>query len=596
MTEGPPRVRLSRAQWVRLALVGAFVLFAIARVAPDCVRVFLPLGVFGYVTDGNGVVVRPPRRPLPGADRMLVGDRVRIDRIKPFDRKPGFVGLGYTYDNKVRYLPIERAGRERILHLLARNEPLGNRIVTVVRILIFIVVVSCGALLFIIRPTLGTAAIFAYTLGGEFPTTYIDLIIPNPWRPIPEWIASTLTGAARPALLIFAASLLGGRPKWRRWYIWVGVAVALGLGTLQAFGFYRLVYLGMPAQSLDDLYAHLSTAITAVTTLAFIVAFVRSHGRARQRIGWIASAFALAGVAHLASDAFYPTYIAPWQNGILLTVAVLPILVVWVGVVRDRVFHVNFVVSRALVYVALTAGVIGGITIVEEVGTIVFFYNSDLSYGILIALSLVIGAFTSRLRRPIERFVDRFIFRNRHVARSTLERIASAILDAESEEVVYRALLVDTPQALALTFAGVLTRNSDGTFALDRSERWPHDLITVVDADDPLIAGIARTRSPLSLTGKHGVSHARELSDERVGFAAPLLIERMLGAIVVYGRNVSGLDLDPGEREGLALIVAHASIALGAIEVTRLRAELVDRLPRAFADHSGASAPRLGSG
>ncbi len=570
----PPHVRLTRGQWTRLAVVGIFVLFVIARVAPDGVRVFQPLGVFGYVTDGNGVVVHAPQKPLPGSDLMFAGDRVRIDRIKPFDRKPGFVGLGYTYDNRNRYLPIERHGRERILHLIARNESIVNRVLVVLRLLIFVAVVCLGAMLFIIKPSVGTAAIFAYTLGGEFPTTYGDLIIPNPWRQIPEWLAATLTGGARSALLVFAATLFGGSPRLRRLVACAGAALALGLGTLHAYGFHQLVYAATPEQRLDDIYAHLSTAITAITTAAFIIAFMRARGRTRQRIGWIVVAFAFAGAARLASDGLFPAHIPPWFNGILLTVAVLPILVVWIGVVRDRLFNVDFVVSRALVYVALTAGVIGALTIVEEVGTLIWFYNSDLSYGVLIALSLLIGAFTGRLRAPIEGFVDRFIFRDRRLQRHELERIAGEVLDAQSDDAVYRALLEDATHALSLSFAGILERGPDETFVLERRFQWPRDYIATVRADDPLVAGITRTRSPLALSGKQAARHGRALADERVAFAAPLFTERAVSAIVVYGRNVSGLDLDPDEREGLALVVAHASLALGAIEVARLRAHI----------------------
>jgi hypothetical protein len=40
---------------------------------------------------------------------------------------------------------------------------------------------------------------------------------------------------------------------------------------------------------------------------------------------------------------------------------------------------------------------------------------------------------------------------------------------------------------------------------------------------------------------------------------------------VVYGHNVSGLDLDPEEREHLIRVVAHASLALNAIELARYR-------------------------
>lgn len=577
-----PRVRLSRAQWVRLVIVGILVLFATARVVPDCVRVFMPLGVFGYVTDTKGVVAQVATMVPRGSDRIEVGDLIRIDRIKPFDRKPGFVGLGYSYDNKVRYVPIERAGRERILHLIARNESLANRLLVVLRVAIYLVVVAFGAILVIVKPNLGTAAIFIYVIGGEFPTTYLDLVIPNPWRQIPEWISATLTGAARPALLVFAASLGWNVPSFRVRFAWIGAALAFGLGTLHAYAFEKLVYLGQPAAAASDLYATLSTVFTIATTIVFIVALARSRGRARQRIGWIVVSFAFAGVARLVSDAFYPAHLTPQINAILLTLAVLPIVVVWIGVVRDRLFNVDFVVSRALVYVALTAGVIGAITIIEEVGTLVFFYNSDLSYAVLIGLSVAIGAFTTRLREPIETFVDRFIFRDRRAQRKSLEAIARNVIDARSTAEVDDALLERTVNALELTFAGIYRHEADGTFAFDRGIRFPHDIAITIGASDPLVAAIAQTRSPLALDGRTAAHNGRALSDDRVAFAAPLFIEREIGAIVVYGRNVGGLDLDPDERELVVEIIAHASIALGALELARLRAA-VAQTPTAVA-------------
>ena len=575
MTEGdagPPRVRLSRAQWLRLVIVGVLVLFAIGRVAPDCVRVFFPLGDFGYVTDTKGVVARVSGTSPRGSDRIESGDRIRIDRIKPFDRKPGFVGLGYSYDNRVRYVPIERAGHERILHLIARDESLANRLLVLLRIAIYIVVVAFGALLVIVKPNLGTAAIFIFVLGGEFPTTYLDLVIPNPWRQIPEWIAATLTGAARPALLVFAASLAWNVPSLRVRVAWIGAGLALGLGTLHAYAFERLVYLGQPAGVASDLYATLSTVFTLATTIVFIIALARARGRARARIGWIVVSFAFAGVARLISDAFFPAHLSPQLNAILLTLAVLPIVVVWIGVVRDRLFNVDFVVSRALVYVALTAGVIGAITIIEEVGTLVFFYNSDLSYAVLIGLSVAIGAFTSRLRAPIERFVDRFIFRDRRSQRKSLEAIARNVIDAGSTDEVDDALLERTVTALELAFAGIYRRTPDGAFAFDRGIRFPRDIAMTIGASDPLVAAIAQTRSALALDGRTAAHNGRTLSDDRVAFAAPLFIEREIGAIIVYGRNVGGLDLDPDERELVVEIIAHASIALGALELARLRA------------------------
>jgi hypothetical protein len=91
------------------------------------------------------------KTPAPPG-RVAEGDRVRIDRIKPYDRKPGLAGVGFTYDNPDRMLPVKRAGHLRVLHLAARSESPPSRFFAVLRILIFIASVGLGAILFLIKP------------------------------------------------------------------------------------------------------------------------------------------------------------------------------------------------------------------------------------------------------------------------------------------------------------------------------------------------------------------------------------------------------------------------------------------------------------
>ena len=49
-------------------------------------------------------------------------------------------------------------------------------------------------------------------------------------------------------------------------------------------------------------------------------------------------------------------------------------------------------------------------------------------------------------------------------------------------------------------------------------------------------------------SGKQSGIIRRAFPTGRLTFAAPLFADRKVGAIVVYGHNVSGLDLDPEER------------------------------------------------
>jgi len=567
-----PQISLSRAQWIRLVVVGLLAVFAIARVAADGIRVVYPLSIFGYVTDGNGTVVRVAEEPAKGSQRLLAGDRVRLDRIKPFDRKPGLAGMGsYTYDDPDRRLPIERAGHERIVHLIARAESVPSRVTTVIKILLFIIIVGLGAILFLVQPSIATAAVFVYCLGAEFPTTYAGLIIPNPWRQIPEWIAFTLTGVARAALVLFALCFLIEEPRVQRLLACAALIAGFLLGTLHAYADWRFTYGALPSQPLVSLYALWSQILTALMIAIFIVAFVRAHGDERPRIAWIVVSFALAGAARLASDSFFPTRITPWENGLLLTLTALPIAVVWLAVIRHNYFNVDFVVSRAIVYVALTASVIGTISLAEEIGTYVFYQNTDLAYGFLIAISMGIGSLTGKIRELLDRVVDRFIFRHRREQRLALEFIAGYILDAETTEDVYRALLEDATHALKLAFGGILSRRRDGAYELSYNYGWPDDCVVKLPANDDLTKAIARSRGALTFSSKETKLIKRAFPTERLTFIAPLFFDRSVSAIVVYGRNVSGLDLDPDERELLVRVIAHASIALNTIELERYR-------------------------
>ncbi len=590
-----PHVSLSRAQWVRLIAVGLLVLIAVGRVAPDFVRVVYPLSSFGYATDANGVVVSASK-----GNPVRVGDRVRIDRITPYDRKPGLAGgLAFTYDNRDRYLPVERAGRERVLHLTARTETPVERAFAVLRILLFLFALSAGAILFLVKPGIATGSFLFFCLGTAAPTTYIDTVIPNPWQPIPAWIDETLRGMALPGLLLFAFCLIDGEADAarERLFAWIMAPLGLAIGTLQAAGHWLLTYEGRPAQRVYDLYQHVSTGVTYLTLIVLAIAIARGHGAERRRAAWIAAAFVVATLARLASSRWYPAHIQPWENGVLLSTSVLPIVAVWIAVVRHNFFNVDFVVSRGMVFVAVTAALVAVAWTIEELISYTFLYNSNLNvtYLVFSAISVVFGLLFGFLQDHSQKLVDRFVFRDRHAQRRALEFIGGYILDAESTEDVYRALLHDAAHALQLSFGGILTRRADGSFQLAESENWPPDCVVRLAPGDELIRVISSARHALDFSGKQSRLIRRLFPNERLVFAAPIFTDRQVGAIVVYGHNVSGLDLDPDERELLVRVVGNASIALSAIELARYRALSAQGAPDSPAGES-INAPLLGSG
>ncbi len=569
----PPKIQLGRDQWLRLIFVGVFAAFSLVRVVPEAVRLVYPLTLFGYATDGDGIVVSAPQKAKKGSDAILVGDRVRVDRIKLFDRKPGLARTAFTYDNPDRHLPVERHGRALTLHLVGYVEPAGLRWTALLRILIYIASVFLGGILYLMKPRLPTLAFFIFCLGGDYPTSYADLYSDVPWREIPLWIGDTLRGAATPALLLFAFCLFEPSRMRQRLAGFVVLALALASGTLHAYADWLLTYGGRPAQHFDTLYADATTVMTVLALLIFALMFVRARGDDRIRAALILGGFAIAGVCRIASVELYPAHIGPWVNAALQTAPIIPIVIVWIAVVRHSFFNLDFFVSRGIVFAAITLAFFGFLFVAEELAGYLFYNNVDVPYIVSYMVVFALGALLRPIRELLERLVDRFIFRGRQNQRLALELISGYILDAESAEDVYRALLQDATHALQLSFAGILTSRPNGDYLLTQSYAWPPDLDVRLTRDDELTREIVRSRGVMTrFTAKKSGLIRRAFPTGQLTFAAPLLTEHRVGAIVVYGHNVSGLDLDPEERQLLVRVVEHASIALREIELARFRA------------------------
>jgi hypothetical protein len=558
-------------QTLRLFAVGIVVAFMVLRVVPDAVRTIKPLGVFNYATNDNGVVTKSPDTRPKGTDALLLGDRVRIDRIRPFDRKPGLARIGFTRDNFERRLPIERNGVERVLYLKAAAEPMASRTVTILRILLYVVAVGFGALLLIVNPRLATFAFFVFCLGGAEPTTFTDVLFDPPWRPIPTWIGDTLSGQAACGLLLFALCLAVDSHRARAIIGAVMGVAALALGTLHAYEFWRITYAALPAEAYQIIYSRAETIANVLTAVAFAVAFLRTKGAERQRTGWIIVSFAIAGAGRVLSEHLFPAHLNFWENGALLSLSIIPVAVVWVAVVKHHFFDIDFVVSRALVYTAITASVIFIVGGSEELLTYLFYNNTDLAYGIIIGISLLVGSTFGRVRGVLEHFVDRFVFRERHAQRTSLERVAANLLDAEDAATVYTALMHDVPSILDLSFSGIMLRTPEGGYKLAHEWNWPPECVNALSPDHQLTRDIYKSRGVLPEDAVRSTMVKSLFPNDRLTYAAPLYFDRNVSALVLYGHSISGLDIDPEERVTLVRLMSNASIALNAIELASYR-------------------------
>ncbi len=170
------------------------------------------------------------------------------------------------------------------------------------------------------------------------------------------------------------------------------------------------------------------------SALSLVLRYRRSGGEERQQIKWMA--FAASVVVVLYAIAMIASFVFPeeswttagsvwWLN--LLTYAVLSSftlvpIAVGIAVLKYRLYDIDVVINRTLVYGTLTATLalvyLGGVVSLQRVFVLLTGQGSQLA---IVASTLAIAALFNPLRRRVQAFVDRRFFRRKYDAAKTLE-------------------------------------------------------------------------------------------------------------------------------------------------------------------------------
>jgi hypothetical protein len=262
-----------------------------------------------------------------------------------------------------------------------------------------------------------------------------------------------------------------GRLPSRRWrpLAWLsGVAIVSGSvgsglspGPIAELGGVRNPYglEGQPwvANAADAILVVFLVCILA-SVLSLILRYRRSLGERRQQIKWIAFASSFVGfgfVSAMASGLIVLAF-APesWGSAndpplwfdllfsvVLVSFGGVPVAV-GVAVLRYRLYDIDLLINRALVYgalsVLLAATYFGGVVGLQAVVRSLTGQGTTLT---VVASTLAIAALFSPLRRRVQGFVDRSFYRRKYDAAKTLEAFNSRLreetdLDALSSDVV----------------------------------------------------------------------------------------------------------------------------------------------------------------
>jgi hypothetical protein len=182
---------------------------------------------------------------------------------------------------------------------------------------------------------------------------------------------------------------------------------------------------------------------TLASALSLVLRYRRSGSEQREQIKWIAFAGSFVGLMSLItvvstlifapefadSTGTQPLWLGVLQDVELLSFAGIPVAV-GIAVLRYRLYDIDVIINRTLVYGSLTATLIalyfGGIVVLQRLFVLLTGQQSTLA---VVASTLLIAALFNPLRRRIQSFIDRRFYRRKYDARKTLEAFTAKLRD-----------------------------------------------------------------------------------------------------------------------------------------------------------------------
>ncbi len=175
-----------------------------------------------------------------------------------------------------------------------------------------------------------------------------------------------------------------------------------------------------------------------------MVRFRRSGSVERQQIKWLAFAALAIPVWFLTNapiEAAAPNLFVVVDS--LVVSALIP-LAAGIAILRYRLYDIDVVINRALVYGSLTATLalmyIGGVATTQAIFRALAGQEQQPQLAVVVS-TLVIAALFNPLRRRIQSFIDRRFYRRKYDAAKTLEAFSAKLrdetdLNALSEDLV----------------------------------------------------------------------------------------------------------------------------------------------------------------
>jgi hypothetical protein len=270
--------------------------------------------------------------------------------------------------------------------------------------------------------------------GGEY-AVYALLALPHSlpggeamlW--LQGWFWMLFIGLIVFLLLLFPTGRLPSS-RWRP-FAWVSVAV-ISAGVIWSSIISPDVGFNAPPSPVQ-----LSVLLLGGVAAASVVIGRRgARGVERQQIKWLLYVGPIFFVASGLHIGFYYFWLPEgswglWASYLLVIVGGLSVpIAIGVAILRYRLYEIDILINRTLVYGILTATLIAlyfaGIVVLQRVFVFLTGQQSTLA---VVASTLLIAALFTPLRRRIQSFIDLRFYRRKYDARKTLETFSAQLRD-----------------------------------------------------------------------------------------------------------------------------------------------------------------------
>jgi signal transduction histidine kinase len=271
-------------------------------------------------------------------------------------------------------------------------------------------------------------------------------------------------------LILFPTGQLP-RSRWR-WVVYLYVALALGEviamlflpGTLEGLD---LIENPLGIESLPIERKPVQALIFAgglVASGTLILRLRRGSWVERQQIKWLAYAAAVATGGSILAYTPPEAIGAPWVTSVgyvLVKLGVLGIPIsIGIAILRYRLYEIDTLINRTLVYGALTSCVVG--IYVLAVGGLGALFESRGNVGVTLMATGLVAVVFQPLRGRLQRGVNRLMYGERDDPYAVISRLGRRLEATLAPDTVLPTVVKTIAEALKLPYAAILLKEGEG--------------------------------------------------------------------------------------------------------------------------------------